>query len=76
MNTALLKYGGTGEMDVISAATFDGNVGDIYVGAYGIMNRVILLFIMVANGFNQGIPPSFWCPASLKWKAKLFPFIV
>ena len=57
MNTALLKYGGTGEMDIISAATFDGNVGDIYVGAYGIMNRVILLFIMVANGFNQGMQP-------------------
>lgn len=57
MNTALLKYGGTGEMDVISAMTFDGNVGDIYVGAYGIMNRVILLFIMVANGFNQGMQP-------------------
>ena len=57
MNTALLKYGGTGEMDIISAATFDGNVGDVYVGAYGIMNRVLLLFIMVAQGFNQGMQP-------------------
>ena len=57
MNTALLKYGGTGEWDIISAATFDGNVGDIYVGAYGVMNRVILLFIMVAQGFNQGMQP-------------------
>ena len=57
MNTALLKYGGMGEMDVISAAAFDGNVGDVYVGAYGIMNRVILLFIMVAQGFNQGMQP-------------------
>ncbi|MBR5586198.1 MAG: MATE family efflux transporter [Alistipes sp.] len=57
MNTALLRYGGTGEYDIISAAAFDGNVGDIYVGAYGIMNRVILLFIMVANGFNQGMQP-------------------
>jgi Na+-driven multidrug efflux pump len=57
MNTALLKYGGTGEYDVISAATFDGTVGDVYVGAYGIMNRVLLLFIMVANGFNQGMQP-------------------
>lgn len=57
MNTALLEYGGTGALDVVSAASFDGNVGDIYVGAYGIMNRVILLFIMVAQGFNQGMQP-------------------
>ena len=57
MNTVLLQYGGTGADDVIQAATFDGNVGDVYVGAYGIMNRVILLFIMVANGFNQGMQP-------------------
>ncbi|MBO5800854.1 MAG: MATE family efflux transporter [Alistipes sp.] len=57
MNTALLKYGGTGEMDIISALEFEGNVGDVYVGAYGIMNRVILFFIMVANGFNQGMQP-------------------
>ena len=57
MNTVLLQYGGTGVDDVIQAASFDGNVGDIYVGAYGIMNRVILLFIMVANGFNQGMQP-------------------
>ena len=57
MNTALLKYGGTGIDDIVSAASFDGNVGDVYVGAYGIMNRVLLLFIMVANGFNQGMQP-------------------
>ena len=57
MNTALLKYGGTGIDDVVSVASFDGNVGDVYVGAYGIMNRVLLLFIMVANGFNQGMQP-------------------
>ena len=57
MNTVLLQYGGTGVDDVIQAASFDGNVGDVYVGAYGIMNRVILLFIMVANGFNQGMQP-------------------
>lgn len=57
MNTALLEYGGTGAEDVVQAATFDGNVGDVYVGAYGIMNRVLLLFIMVAQGFNQGMQP-------------------
>ena len=57
MNTALLQYGGTGAYDVVQAASFDGSVGDVYVGAYGIMNRVLLLFIMVANGFNQGMQP-------------------
>ena len=57
MNTALIQYGGTGADDVIQLSTFGAGVGDIYVGAYGIMNRVILLFIMVANGFNQGMQP-------------------
>ena len=57
MNTALIQYGGTGADDIIKVATFGDGVGDIYVGAYGIMNRVILLFIMVANGFNQGMQP-------------------
>lgn len=57
MNTALLKYGGTGAEDIITAATMGGSVGDVYVGAYGIMNRVFMLFIMVAQGFNQGMQP-------------------
>ncbi|MBE6202889.1 MAG: MATE family efflux transporter [Rikenellaceae bacterium] len=57
MNTALLSYGGTGADDVISRAAVEGDVGDIYVGAYGIMNRVLLLFVMVAQGFNQGMQP-------------------
>jgi Na+-driven multidrug efflux pump len=68
MNTVLLEYGGTGVDDVIQANQFlsscalcntpiPDNTGDVYVGAYGIMNRVILLFIMVANGFNQGMQP-------------------
>ena len=57
MNTALLQYGGTGVNDVVQAAEFGSSVGDVYVGAYGIMNRVLLLFIMVANGLNQGMQP-------------------
>ena len=57
MNTVLLQYGGMGVDDIIQTADIEGGVGDIYVGAYGIMNRVILLFIMVANGFNQGMQP-------------------
>lgn len=31
--------------------------GDIYVGAYGVVNRVVMLFIMVVAGFNQGMQP-------------------
>lgn len=57
INTSLLEYGGTGAGDVISQATFAGDVGDVYVGAYGIMNRVLLLFVMVVMGLNQGMQP-------------------
>lgn len=57
MNTALLRYGGTGADDIITSADFSGDIGDVYVGAYGIMNRVLLLFVMVAQGFNQGMQP-------------------
>lgn len=31
--------------------------GDMYVGAYGIANRIIFLFIMIVMGFNQGMQP-------------------
>ena len=31
--------------------------GDLYIGAYGIVNRVALLFIMVVSGLNQGMQP-------------------
>ncbi len=31
--------------------------GDIYVGAYGVINRVALLFIMIVSGLNQGMQP-------------------
>lgn len=31
--------------------------GDLAVGAYGIVNRVIFLFIMIVMGFNQGMQP-------------------
>ena len=53
VNSALLKYGGTGEWDVVRTA----GSGDLYVGAYGIVNRVILLLIMVIQGLNQGMQP-------------------
>lgn len=34
-----------------------GEMGDIYIGAYGVINRVVLLFIMTVAGLNQGMQP-------------------
>ena len=31
--------------------------GDLAIGAYGIVNRLTMLFIMICMGFNQGIQP-------------------
>lgn len=31
--------------------------GDLYIGAYGIVNRVAFLFVMIVMGFNQGMQP-------------------
>ncbi len=31
--------------------------GDYYVGAYGIANRVVFIFVMVSMGINQGMQP-------------------
>ena len=31
--------------------------GDMAIGAYGIVNRVVFLFIMIIMGFNQGMQP-------------------
>jgi putative MATE family efflux protein len=31
--------------------------GDVSVGAYGIINRIVFLFIMIVMGFNQGMQP-------------------
>ena len=31
--------------------------GDYYIGAYGIVNRVLFIFIMLCIGFNQGMQP-------------------
>lgn len=31
--------------------------GDMAIGAYGIVNRTLFLFIMIANGINQGMQP-------------------
>ncbi len=31
--------------------------GDMAIGAYGIINRITMLFLMVCMGFNQGLQP-------------------
>ncbi|MDR2385551.1 MAG: MATE family efflux transporter [Tannerella sp.] len=31
--------------------------GDIAVGAYGIINRIVFMFLMIVMGFNQGMQP-------------------
>lgn len=31
--------------------------GDMYISAYGVVNRIIFLFLMVVMGFNQGMQP-------------------
>ena len=40
--------------------------GDLYIGAYGIINRVVFLFIMIVMGFNQGMQPI----AGYNWGAR------
>ena len=54
VNTALFKYGGTGVHDVVQTTHASA---DIFVGAYGIANRVVMLLIMVIQGLNQGMQP-------------------
>ena len=54
VNTAMLGYGGTGMHDIV---TREQGAADLYVGAYGIVNRVALLFIMIIQGLNQGMQP-------------------
>ena len=54
VNTAMLHYGGTGLHDIV---TREQGAADLYVGAYGIVNRVALLFVMVVQGLNQGMQP-------------------
>lgn len=59
VNGALLRFGGHGTWDAVQSTVSLGgqSVGDIYVGAYGITNRVVMLFIMIVAGLNQGMQP-------------------
>lgn len=47
INTQLRRYG-----DRIGEG-----MGDLSIGAYGIVNRITFLFMMVVMGFNQGMQP-------------------
>lgn len=43
--------------------------GDMAIGAYGIVNRIVFLFIMIMMGFNQGMQPI----AGYNFGARLYP---
>ena len=42
--------------------------GDLHIGAYGIVNRIVFLFFMIVIGFNQGMQPI----AGYNYGAKLY----
>lgn len=42
--------------------------GDLAIGAYGIVNRLVFLFLMIVMGFNQGMQPI----AGYNYGAKLY----
>ena len=46
--------------------------GDMAIGAYGIVNRIVFLFIMIIMGFNQGMQPI----AGYNYGARLFPRVI
>lgn len=46
--------------------------GDLAIGAYGIVNRVSFVFIMIIMGFNQGMQPI----AGYNYGAKLYPRVI
>jgi len=46
--------------------------GDLAVGAYGIVNRISFLFVMVVMGLNQGMQPI----AGYNYGAKLYPRVL
>jgi len=45
---------------------------DLAVGAYGIVNRVAFLFVMIVSGLNQGMQPI----AGYNYGAKLYPRVL
>lgn len=43
--------------------------GDLAIGAFGIVNRIVFLFVMIVMGLNQGMQPI----AGYNYGAKLYP---
>jgi Na+-driven multidrug efflux pump len=43
--------------------------GDLAIGAFGIVNRLVFLFVMIVMGLNQGMQPI----AGYNFGAKLYP---
>ena len=46
--------------------------GDMAIGAYGIVNRIAFLFVMIIMGFNQGMQPI----AGYNYGARLYPRVL
>lgn len=46
--------------------------GDMAIGAYGIVNRIAFLFVMIILGFNQGMQPI----AGYNYGARLYPRVL
>ncbi len=46
--------------------------GDMAIGAYGIVNRVAFMFVMIMMGFNQGMQPI----AGYNYGARLYPRVL
>ncbi len=40
-----------------SLAKYGAELGDYYIAAYGVVNRVVFLFLMIVMGLNQGMQP-------------------
>lgn len=51
-----------------SLARYGGELRDYYIAAYGIVNRIVFLFLMVVMGLNQGMQPI----AGYNYGAKLY----
>ncbi len=49
-----------------------GAQGDLAIGAFGIVNRVIFIFVMIVMGLNQGMQPI----AGYNYGAKLYPRLI
>ena len=43
--------------------------GDLAIGAFGIVNRLVFLFVMIVMGLNQGMQPI----AGYNFGARLYP---